>query len=214
MVWRWLSRVLWDRAYREQPPWESERPDPLLTRLLDEHGPTGPARAIDLGCGSGDMAIELASRGFSTVGVDWSERAITRARERAVEAGVTVDFAVGDVTKLEEITGPFDLIVDRLVFMQMPGRRAKRAYAATIRRLSTPGTRVLMHQVVLAESPGFPSRAWFAKRASVSVLTSGDVERHFGDDFAIEVLHRDALASNRLRARLDEATYFLTRRAG
>jgi len=216
MAFQWLSRILWDRAYRDQPPWVSDGPDPLLVRLFDERRVTGPGRAIDLGCGSGEMAIDLARRGFATVGVDWSERAIVRARARAAATGVAIDFRVGDVTALQGVTGPFDLIVDRLVFMHMPGSRAKRAHASTVRLLAAPGAKALMHEVVLAEPPGFLSRAWFARRAGVSVLVPGDVERHFGKDFAVEVAHREPLTDTRRfrSARLEEVAYMLTRRAG
>lgn len=213
MVWRWLSRILWDRAYRDQPPWEGDDVDPLLIRSLDEREAVGPGRAIDLGCGSGDVAIELARRGFSTVGVDWSDRAIARARARAAEAGVMIDFQVGDVTDLKGITGHFDLVVDRLVFMQMPGRRAKAAYAATVERLAAPGARVLLHQVLLSSRPRFPSRAWLARLASVSVLVPGDVQRHLGGAFAVEIAHREPLTgTNRFGgAPTEEVVYWLRR---
>jgi SAM-dependent methyltransferase len=74
--------------------------------------PYGPA--LDLGCGSGIWAVELARRGWQVTGVDFVPKALRRARERAREAGVEVTLLEGDVTKLSEAgvgTG-FRLLLD------------------------------------------------------------------------------------------------------
>ena len=48
-------------------------------------------RIIDIGCGTGRHAIELTKRGYNVTGVDLSENQIKRAREKAEEAGLTID---------------------------------------------------------------------------------------------------------------------------
>lgn len=57
-------------------------------------------RLLDVGCGTGRHAIELAKRGFSVVGVDLSEAQLRRAREKANEAGVDVEFRQADAREL------------------------------------------------------------------------------------------------------------------
>ncbi len=49
-------------------------------------------RILDIGCGTGRHAIELAKRGYKVTGVDLSESQLQRAREKAQEAGVSVEF--------------------------------------------------------------------------------------------------------------------------
>ena len=62
---------------------------------------------LDVGCGTGRHAVELARRGFRVVGVDISGGMLTRARAAAGEAGVEVGFVRADVSEsLPE--GPFD----------------------------------------------------------------------------------------------------------
>lgn len=58
---------------------------------------------LDIGCGTGRHAIELARRGYKVTGVDLSPSQIERARAKAAAAGVAPDFRVGDARAL-----PFD----------------------------------------------------------------------------------------------------------
>ncbi|UCC96124.1 MAG: class I SAM-dependent methyltransferase, partial [Candidatus Omnitrophota bacterium] len=57
-------------------------------------------KIIDIGCGTGRHAIELTKRGYNVTGVDLSENQIKRAREKAQEAGVTIDFQIEDARNL------------------------------------------------------------------------------------------------------------------
>src|SRR5436189_5872125 len=47
------------------------------------------ARLLDLGCGTGIDAIELARRGYSVLATDWSPQMVERTRDRAVVAGLS-----------------------------------------------------------------------------------------------------------------------------
>ncbi len=54
------------------------------------------AKILDVGCGVGRHAIELARRGFRVTGLDFSRRMVAVATERAKKAGVAVKFVHGD----------------------------------------------------------------------------------------------------------------------
>jgi 2-polyprenyl-3-methyl-5-hydroxy-6-metoxy-1,4-benzoquinol methylase len=69
-----LKARFWDRMYRGTPSWELGRADPVLVRALDDRRVRGPGRALDVGCGTGDNAIELANRGFEVTAIDIAER--------------------------------------------------------------------------------------------------------------------------------------------
>ena len=67
-------------------------------------------KIIDIGCGTGRHAIELTKRGYNVIGVDLSENQIKRAREKAQEAGLTIDFQTQDARNLP-FYGEFDLAI-------------------------------------------------------------------------------------------------------
>jgi len=65
---------------------------------------------LDLGCGTGRHSIELAKRGYRVTGVDLSESQLQRAREKAKEHGVRVEFLQGDARNLS-FQNQFDLVI-------------------------------------------------------------------------------------------------------
>jgi len=67
-------------------------------------------KIIDIGCGTGRHAIELTKRGYNVTGVDLSENQIKRAREKAKEAGVAIDFQTQDARNLS-FDNEFDLAI-------------------------------------------------------------------------------------------------------
>ena len=89
-------------------------PQPGLVALLDDHPPEGPI--LDLGCGSGDVALWLAQRGLPVVGVDFAPAAIERARAKAdvLEASLASppEFRVADALQPSRLGRDFGSIVD------------------------------------------------------------------------------------------------------
>ncbi|MFA6282205.1 MAG: class I SAM-dependent methyltransferase [Candidatus Omnitrophota bacterium] len=67
-------------------------------------------KIIDIGCGTGRHAIELTKRGYDVTGVDLSENQIKRAREKAKEAVLAIDFQTQDARNLP-FDGEFDLAI-------------------------------------------------------------------------------------------------------
>jgi SAM-dependent methyltransferase len=138
-----------DKLYRGEPtfeggpvptavPWDVGQAQPCVMELEALGGLTG--EVLDIGCGLGDNAIFLASRGHSVTGLDGSAAAIEQARERAAQAGVEVRFAVADATNLTGYDGQFDTVVDSALYhcLEDDGRQA---YAAGLYRATRPGAR-------------------------------------------------------------------------
>jgi 2-polyprenyl-3-methyl-5-hydroxy-6-metoxy-1,4-benzoquinol methylase len=69
-----------------------------------------PTRILDIGCGTGRHAIELAKRGYKITGVDLSENQLNRAQEKAEEAGLAIDFQKQDARNLP-FESEFDLAI-------------------------------------------------------------------------------------------------------
>ncbi len=67
-------------------------------------------RILDIGCGTGRHSIELAKRGYEVVGIDLSESLLKRAKEKALEENVSVDFQRQDARKLT-FANEFDLVI-------------------------------------------------------------------------------------------------------
>lgn len=64
-----------------------------------ELGADRAKRILDIGCGTGRHAIELAKRGYQVTGFDLSEAQLCLARDKAAEAGVVVEFQRRDATQ-------------------------------------------------------------------------------------------------------------------
>jgi SAM-dependent methyltransferase len=96
---------------------------------------------LDIGCGLGDNAIYLASRGYHVTGLDGSPAAIEEARRRAAEAGVTITFGVADATNLTGYDGRFDTVVDSGLYHCLD-EGGQQAYIAGLYRVTRPGARL------------------------------------------------------------------------
>jgi 2-polyprenyl-3-methyl-5-hydroxy-6-metoxy-1,4-benzoquinol methylase len=75
-----------------------------------ELGYNKAAKILDIGCGTGRHSIELARRGYSIVGIDLSESQLKRAREKAAEQKLKIDFQQHDARKLP-FSHKFDLAI-------------------------------------------------------------------------------------------------------
>ncbi|MGJ7035037.1 class I SAM-dependent DNA methyltransferase [Anoxybacillus eryuanensis] len=67
-------------------------------------------RLLDLGCGTGELAIRLAEKGFEVTGVDLSEQMLAIAQMKAEERGVALSFFQQDMREFGPFE-PFDTIV-------------------------------------------------------------------------------------------------------
>jgi SAM-dependent methyltransferase len=151
-----------------------------------------PESALDLGCGSGRLTLELARRGAATTGLDTSSEALAAARERAREAGVDVTFDHGDMNEpLPFPDGAFAAVTSRLALM------IARDPVATLReaaRVVRPGGRV-----VTAVWARIDENPWFGEpRAAVAEALGPDraafarVFGRLGDADELVDLHRRA----------------------
>ena len=68
--------------------------------IENEIGYDKTIRILDIGCGIGRHSIELAKRGYTVTAVDLSESMLLRAKEKAKEQNLSVDFQRHDARSL------------------------------------------------------------------------------------------------------------------
>lgn len=103
--------MVFELAYQSgRPPWDIGRAQPSLARLAAEGSIAG--RVVDLGCGTGENALYLASRGLEVTGVDSAPTAIARAQAKAAERDVRAEFVLADALEFLESGRSFDVAID------------------------------------------------------------------------------------------------------
>ena len=97
----------WDKRYQSEGFAEGKKPNAFLKRHL---GSLGKGVALDLASGEGENAVFLARAGWKVDAVDISPVGVRKARRRAKEAGVNVNFRQADLDFYPIAKEKYDLI--------------------------------------------------------------------------------------------------------
>jgi SAM-dependent methyltransferase len=98
--------VDWGKGHYERTAAELA---PVAEAVVAAAAPQAGERVLDIACGTGNAALLAAARGAEVIGVDAAPRLVEVARERARDAGVDVDFRVGDLLALPVPDGCIDV---------------------------------------------------------------------------------------------------------
>ncbi|MET9611822.1 methyltransferase, FxLD system [Kitasatospora indigofera] len=197
-----IPQEQWEQSYTDgiafSPLGEDER------KLLAEHAPApvGGGRALEVGCGTGELAVHLAAAGYQVDAVDLAEAALERARtDHPGATGVRwlrLDIEHDDPEPLGDEF--YDLVVFRLA-LAFVGDRARVLHALG-RRLREGGTLLII--TPLAATTQADRRHIAVDEQEITALTSGwkDVQRYAAGDLAVLVLRgpcADTVAVERQR---------------
>jgi SAM-dependent methyltransferase len=125
--------------YVSRPPWDIGRPQPAFVAAADAIR----GRVLDVGCGTGDLAIWLAERGRIVTGIDFLAAPLDEARARAAARGAAVNFLQMDALAVGEMPERFDAVTDCGFFHTLDDA-GRTAYAAALARLLEPGAGVFI----------------------------------------------------------------------
>lgn len=139
-------RAFFDFVYQDTPPWDIGAAQPAMSALLTEYPPQDPI--LDVGCGSGDLAIHLAQRGHKVTGIDFVEAAIAHAQEKARslpgDVARLVDFQVADALKPSLLKRQFGSVVDSGFYHLFDHEQCDR-YIDELALTLIPGGRYYLH---------------------------------------------------------------------
>jgi SAM-dependent methyltransferase len=129
----WLTR-LYDPVVKF-----TTREGAFKDRLLGQADLSGPAHVLDLGCGTGTLAILMKERlpEAGIVGLDGDPKMLERAHEKAERAGAAVQFDQGLSYELPYPDASFDRVLSSLFFHHLE-RDSKERTIAEVRRVLRP----------------------------------------------------------------------------
>jgi len=123
-----LSPKIYDKEYylnsnlgsEEYKKYKGKKVHVTINNFANLLGDVKGKRILDLGCGRGDLVIELARRGAISVGVDYSKDGIDLAKDalkiQSGEIKKRVNFFVKDIVRADFENESFDIIVSSDVF--------------------------------------------------------------------------------------------------
>jgi SAM-dependent methyltransferase len=94
------EEVFADEFVRAYPRLTNKQVDEEVTFVEKSLGIQRGGVVLDLGCGSGQHAVELASRGYNVVGYDLSLTMLAMAADEAQERGQKINFLQGDMREM------------------------------------------------------------------------------------------------------------------
>ncbi|MHB8438663.1 MAG: class I SAM-dependent methyltransferase [Acidimicrobiales bacterium] len=164
----WVQRRVWDRRTDH---WEHEGAlglSVVLDQILELADPGPETVAVDLGCGTGQLALPMARRGSRVTAVDVSPAMIKRLEEHAESEHL--DGVVGVVAALERFDLPatsLDLAVSNYALHHLRDKDKRALIHATARWLR-PGGRIVVGDMMFGR--GATARDREIIRSKISVL--------------------------------------------
>ncbi len=127
----------WDKRYEKKELVWSAGPNQFV---VDEVSGLAPGRVLDVACGEGRNALWLCEQGWQVTAFDYSPVAIDKARTRASELELTIDWQVADATT--DTQGEYELIL--FIYLHLPIEQTKKSLALASSALAPGGTLLLI----------------------------------------------------------------------
>jgi SAM-dependent methyltransferase len=119
------------------------------------------AQVLDIGCGYGRHAMELAARGFHVVGLDASLPLLLRGAEEAQRRGLTINFVHGDMRELNfdsQFDGAYSMFNSFGYFDDETNKRTAQHIARALKPRARFVVDLLNRDYLIGD---LPSRVWW-----------------------------------------------------
>lgn len=157
--------------------WDITREVDFLEAVWRKLGTAEVSTVLDLACGTGRFAIELARRGYVAAGLDLSREMLGYARERASALGVPLELFLKDMSDFS-LFRSFDAAI--CMTGSLPYLTSLESILAHLRQVAQhlkPGALYVVDLPVvvqLSETP-FPPQEWTEERDRVKVSARWEV---------------------------------------
>jgi SAM-dependent methyltransferase len=162
-----IDRTTFEDMYARSAPWDIDRPQSAFVAVADRIN----SPVLDAGCGTGEHALFLADLGHQVIGIDFVEEAIQRARRKAAERDLPVEFLVKDATKLADWGQRFASAIDCGLF-HVFSDTDRRHYVGGLARVVKPGG-LLFLMCFSDEEPGNEGPRRVSQRELHSAFADG-----------------------------------------
>lgn len=176
-------------------PW-ADRTEAEVDRALGMLRASGSERVLDLACGTGRHALELARRGFSVVGVDIARDLLDIAESDAADQSLEASFLEADLRELD-FEDEFDLVLslnDGAVGYFETEEENRRTFEVVARALRAGGGHLMQLPNVLYAETHLPQKTWIEGGSMIELidhrwdaasryLEGTTTPIHFGDVF-------------------------------
>lgn len=124
----------------------------LRDRIVELAAPQPGEVAVDVGAGTGLLALDLAARGLAVWAIDISPSMCEYLRTKAASAGITgIHASVASAVSLPLVDGVADLVVSNYCFHHL-GDEGKRQALREARRVLKPGGRMVFGDMMFTLS--------------------------------------------------------------
>ncbi|MCZ3384939.1 class I SAM-dependent methyltransferase [Kosakonia sp. SOY2] len=160
-------------ADNARPVWDIGHPQkPFIERASDIRGPI-----LDIGCGTGTLAVYFAGRGEQVTGIDFVAEAVERAVAKTKAAGLNIDFMVQDFFTLGCWDRKFQTITDSGLFHIFSGDEVRKvAYLEIVSQLLNDDGR--LYVLACKKEPGIDGG-----------VNADEIFDTFRERFIVESLH-------------------------
>lgn len=160
-----------------EPParaWAIGKPQPVIEALANQEMIVGDV--LDVGCGCGENALLLASRGHMVWGIDRDHALIQKARQQAQNQRLEATFVVGNALELDVLGEGFHTVIDSGLFHSLNDKERKK-YLSGLSHVMFPGSRLYI--LCLSENEAL-------SEPELHPLSRKELEKYFQSGWQIE----------------------------
>ncbi len=170
-------------AYEGTPPWDIGRPQGAVVRLAEAGEISGSV--LDVGCGTGESALYLATQGHEVLGIDAVPLAVERAEAKARDRGIDAGFLVWDALHLAELGRVFNTAIDVGLFHSFEDEE-RTVFAENLHAVLEPGGRYFLLCWSEQNEWGYGPRR----------VTQDEILETFAEGWSVESITEEAFETN------------------